>query len=80
MMRLNIPFTDNRELEEIAKVLSTGYFTQGPKTIEFEQKVAEHIECKFAFGQHSTGVEGKTFCCEVMADRLPVFGNDKRAF
>jgi len=53
MMRLNVPFTDNRELEEISKVLSTGYFTQGPKTVEFEQKVAEHIGCNFAFAMSS---------------------------
>jgi len=53
MMRLNIPFTDERELEEIAKVLSTGYFTQGPKTVEFEQKVADYIGCKYAFAMSS---------------------------
>jgi dTDP-4-amino-4,6-dideoxygalactose transaminase len=53
MMRLNIPFTDERELEEIARVLSTGYFTQGPKTLEFEQKVADYIGCKFAFAMSS---------------------------
>jgi dTDP-4-amino-4,6-dideoxygalactose transaminase len=53
MMRLNIPFTDERELEEIAKVLSTGYFTQGPKTVEFEQKVADYIGCRYAFAMSS---------------------------
>lgn len=53
MMRLNVPYTDERELEEIAKVLSTGYFTQGPKTVEFEWKVAEYIGCKYAFAMSS---------------------------
>ncbi len=52
-MRLNIPFTDERELEEISKVLATGYLTQGPKTAEFEQKVAEYIGCKYAFAMSS---------------------------
>lgn len=52
-MRLNVPYTDERELEEIAKVLSTGYFTQGPKTVEFEWKVAEYIGCKYAFAMSS---------------------------
>jgi dTDP-4-amino-4,6-dideoxygalactose transaminase len=52
-MRLNIPFTNERELEEIAKVLSTGYLTQGPKTVEFEQKVADYIGCKYAFAMSS---------------------------
>lgn len=53
MMRLNIPFTDNRELEEIAKVLATGYLTQGPKTVEFEKLVADLIGCKYAFAMSS---------------------------
>lgn len=53
MIRLNIPFTDERELEEIAKVLLTGYLTQGPKTVEFEQKVADYIGCKYAFAMSS---------------------------
>src|SRR3972149_786680 len=53
MIRLNIPFTDERELEEIAKVLATGFLTQGPKTVEFEQKVAEYIGCKYAFAMSS---------------------------
>jgi perosamine synthetase len=53
MMRLNIPFTDERELEEIAKVLATGYLTQGPKTAEFEQMVADYIGCKYAFAMSS---------------------------
>lgn len=53
MIRLNIPYTDKRELEEIAKVLETGYLTQGPKTAEFEQKVADYIGCKYAFAMSS---------------------------
>lgn len=53
MMRLNIPYTDEHELEEIAKVLSTGYLTQGPKTAEFEQKVADYVGCKYAFAMSS---------------------------
>ncbi|MBE0680759.1 MAG: DegT/DnrJ/EryC1/StrS family aminotransferase [Anaerolineales bacterium] len=53
MIRLNIPFTDERELEEISKVLSTGYLTQGPKTVEFEQLVADYIGCKYAFAMSS---------------------------
>jgi perosamine synthetase len=53
MIRLNVPYTDQRELEEIAKVLSTGYLTQGPKTVEFEQKVADYIGCQYAFAMSS---------------------------
>lgn len=53
MIRLNIPFTDQRELDEIAEVLSTGYLTQGAKTAEFERKVAGFIGCKYAFAMSS---------------------------
>ncbi len=52
-MRLNVPFIDERELEEIAKVLATGYLTQGPKTAEFERLVAEYIGCRYAFAMSS---------------------------
>ena len=34
-MRLCIPFTDDREVDEVAKVLASGYLTQGPKVAEF---------------------------------------------
>jgi perosamine synthetase len=53
IMRLSIPFLDNRELEEIAKVLATGYLTQGPKVAEFEQLVAQMVGCKYAFAMSS---------------------------
>lgn len=52
-MRLSVPVLDNRELEEIAKVLATGYLTQGPKVAEFEQLVAQMIGCKYAFAMSS---------------------------
>ncbi len=53
MMRLNIPLTDDRELDEIAQVLASGYMTQGPKTAEFERLVAEYIGCRYAFAMSS---------------------------
>lgn len=53
MMRLNIPLTDHRELEEIAQVLASGYMTQGPKTAEFERRVAEFVGCRYAFAMSS---------------------------
>jgi len=52
-MRLNMPFTDERELEEIARVLATGFFTQGPKVAQFENLVADYLGCKFAFATSS---------------------------
>ena len=53
MIRLNVPFTDQRELEEIAAVLSTGYLTQGPKTAQFERLIADYLGCKYAFAMSS---------------------------
>ncbi len=53
MIRLNVPYTDHRELVEIKKVISTGYLTQGTKTTEFENLVAEYIGCKYAFAMSS---------------------------
>jgi dTDP-4-amino-4,6-dideoxygalactose transaminase len=53
MMRLNLPDVDGRELEEIRKVLESGYLTQGPKVAEFERKVAEYVGCKHAFAMSS---------------------------
>jgi len=52
-MRLCVPDTDGREVEEIAKVLSTGYLTQGPKVEEFERMVAELIGSRYAFAMSS---------------------------
>lgn len=53
MIRLTIPFTDERELQEIAAVLESGFLTQGPKTAAFERAVAERIGCRYAFATSS---------------------------
>jgi dTDP-4-amino-4,6-dideoxygalactose transaminase len=37
-----IPYTDNRETEEIAKVVASGWVAQGLKVAEFEKAVAAH--------------------------------------
>ena len=37
-----IPYTDHRETEEIAKVVQSGWFAQGPVVERFEKIVAEH--------------------------------------
>ena len=52
-MRLNLPCVDERELAEVAKVLATGYFTQGPKVAEFEKLVADFTQTEFAFATSS---------------------------
>jgi perosamine synthetase len=53
MIPLIKPFLDEAEIQEIAKVLSSGFLTQGPKTAEFEKKVADYIGCKYAFAMSS---------------------------
>jgi len=52
-MRLTIPFIDDREIEEIQKVLSSGHLTQGPKVAEFERMVADLVGSRYAFAMSS---------------------------
>jgi perosamine synthetase len=53
MIRLNVPFVDNDEYDEIAQVLPTGYYTQGKKTSDFEKLVAEYIGSLYAYAMSS---------------------------
>ena len=49
---LNIPLTrpyfDSEELNEVGKVLDSGWVSQGPKTKEFENKIAKYLGAKYA--------------------------------
>ncbi|MDO9224756.1 MAG: DegT/DnrJ/EryC1/StrS family aminotransferase [Pseudomonadota bacterium] len=47
-IRLARPWLDAEELQEIAAVLATGYLTQGPKTVEFEQAVSGYLGVEHA--------------------------------
>ena len=42
-IRLAKPLLDADEIKEIESVMATGYLTQGPKVIEFEQLVAQYV-------------------------------------
>lgn len=42
------PYFDSEELEELQKVLDSGWVSQGPKTKEFEAKIAEYLGVKYA--------------------------------
>ncbi|MDO9546735.1 MAG: DegT/DnrJ/EryC1/StrS family aminotransferase [Pelolinea sp.] len=53
MIRLTVPYVDHRELEEIEKVLQTGFYTQGPKVAEFEKKVADLVGSHYAYAMSS---------------------------
>ena len=70
MIRLNLPFTDHREIEEIEKVLATGFFTQGPKVAEFEQKVGAYIGATHAYAMSSctTALQLALHALELPAD------------
>jgi perosamine synthetase len=52
-VRLTVPYTDEREIEEVARVLATGYLTQGPKVAEFEGMIARLIGSRYAFAMSS---------------------------
>jgi len=45
---LTRPYFDSEELEEIQKVLDSGWVTQGPKVEEFEDKITEYLGIKHA--------------------------------
>jgi dTDP-4-amino-4,6-dideoxygalactose transaminase len=42
------PFFDSDEMEEIQKVLESGWVSQGPKVKEFEKKVADYLGVRYA--------------------------------
>ena len=42
------PYFGSEELEEIQKVLNSGWVSQGPKVKEFEDKIAEYLGVKYA--------------------------------
>jgi len=58
------PDISEREIEEVVKVLKSGWITTGPKTKEFENKIAEYCNVKKAVCMNS-----QTACAE-MALRL----------
>jgi dTDP-4-amino-4,6-dideoxygalactose transaminase len=42
------PYFDSDEIEELQKVLDSGWVSQGPKVKEFEAKIAEYLGVKYA--------------------------------
>ncbi len=43
-----IPYFTDSEAQEISKVIQSGWVAQGPKVAEFERKIADHEQVKFA--------------------------------
>ncbi|WP_100182758.1 DegT/DnrJ/EryC1/StrS family aminotransferase [Candidatus Nitrosotenuis aquarius] len=53
LIPLAVPDVGEEELEEIRKVLATGFLTEGVTTQEFEKKVAEYVGVKHAIAMTS---------------------------
>jgi perosamine synthetase len=47
------PTVGGEELEEVRKVLESGWLAQGPKVKEFEAKLAEYLEAKYVVASNS---------------------------
>jgi dTDP-4-amino-4,6-dideoxygalactose transaminase len=39
---------NNKDIQEVVKVLKSDFLTQGPKIPEFEKSLAKYCGCKFA--------------------------------
>lgn len=52
-IRLSEPYLNSKEINSVKSVLKTGWITNGPKTIEFEQNVKKIIGCKNAIAVNS---------------------------
>jgi len=48
MIPLNKPFFDDEELNQVSEVFKSGWVSQGPKNIEFEEKVCKYLGVKYA--------------------------------
>ena len=46
MLPFSPPRLDEKTVEEVSKVLLSGWITTGPKTKEFEQKISDYVGCK----------------------------------
>jgi dTDP-4-amino-4,6-dideoxygalactose transaminase len=47
------PIIENEEIEEVVKVLKSGFIAQGPKVAEFEKAFADYIGCKYGIATSS---------------------------
>jgi perosamine synthetase len=47
------PTIDQKTIDEVVKVLKSGWWGFGPKTIEFEKKFADYVGAKYAIGVNS---------------------------
>lgn len=75
-MKRNIPFSPpditEKEIEKVVEVLKSGWITTGPKTKEFEQKIAEYCHTNKAVALNSA-----TACMEMTLRMLGVGPGDE---
>jgi len=53
MIPIAKPIISDEEVEEVVKVLRSGFIAQGPKVAEFEKKFAEYVGVKHAVASSS---------------------------
>jgi len=53
MIPIAKPIIEDEEVEEVVKVLRSGFIAQGPKVAEFEEKFAEYVGVKYAVASSS---------------------------
>jgi dTDP-4-amino-4,6-dideoxygalactose transaminase len=71
---LAVPEVGDEELEEIKKVLETGFLTEGATTKEFEESVAEYLNVKHAIAVTSctTGLHTVFECLDIKGQEVIV--------
>jgi dTDP-4-amino-4,6-dideoxygalactose transaminase len=48
MIPIAKPIISDEEIEEVVKVLKSGFIAQGPKVAEFEEKFADYVGVEYA--------------------------------
>ena len=71
---LAVPDVGEEEVEEIRKVMATGFLTEGPTTKEFEKNVAEYLGVKHAIAVTSctTGLHAVLECLDIKGQEVIV--------
>ena len=74
LIPLAVPDIGDEEIEEIKKVMGTGFLTEGATTKEFEQMVAEYLGVKHAIAVTSctTGLHAVLHCLDIKGQEVIV--------
>ncbi len=73
VMKYKIPYgkqtIDDSDINEVIETLKSDFLTQGPKVIEFEQKIAQFCKAKYAVAC-SSGTAALHLCYKVLGSEL----------